>query len=168
MVERASSIVVKKNKSRMAQGKWIQVGAGRQHFTFSFGFSYGESNLDAAAAKSTLTNQMTVGIEFAHNIGVTQTMTHEHTQMTANAAHDMMDISGTVTIETYCPEPADPLDNAVGYWVFAVTSADARIVAQNKGGVCRYGEWLWNVGPDCPFSACQNADCTVCDDWAAW
>jgi hypothetical protein len=154
MVERASSIVVKKNKSRMAVGKWIQVGAGRQEFEFSFGFSYEKSNVDAAAAKSTLTNQMTVGIEFAHNIGVTQTMTHEHTQMTASAAHDVMDTEVSGQVKFACPHPADPLDNAVGYWVFAVTSADGSVVAKNKGGVCRYGEGLWNVGPDCPFSAC--------------
>lgn len=163
--DRASSIVVKKEPSRMAQGKWIQVGSGRATYKFSYGFSYDTLEMSAAASQSTLSTQMSVGIKFSPKAGVTQTISNEHRQFAAEGATSMFSVSGEATYETYCPDPWDPLDNAVGYWVFSVTSHDGSIVSQNKGGICRYGEGYWNVSPECPFSACVNGDCTTCRDW---
>lgn len=84
------------------------------------------------------------------------------TKATAESTYTM---TGNLEITTSCPTPEDPMETAIGYWVFVVDNHAGTATAIQPIGVCRYGNGYWNVAPDCPFEACIDAQCKECREW---
>jgi len=87
------------------------------------------------------------------------------TQTTTDTVESTYSMTGGLTITTSCPEPEDPTDNAIGYWIFVVDTNESTATAIAPIGVCRYDDGYWNVSPTCPFAACIDDQCRECSEW---
>lgn len=157
--------MIRKEESPMAVGSWVQVGSGRATYTFEAGFTTDNKESSSHEAQSTLSAEMSIGVSYEGIGSASTTMGSSVSQATARGAEAQYGNSGGITINTTCPLPADPYDNAIGYWTFKVSTADGAAQAVSANGVCRYGEGYWNVEPDCPYAACIDQQCKQCSSW---
>ena len=51
-------------------------------------------------------------------------------------------------------------------WQWIITDSTGQNKLLSSKTICRYGEGIWNTAPACPYAACKDDLCTVCnDDW---
>ena len=53
---------------------------------------------------------------------------------------------------------------AIGVWQWITTSNDESQAARTNKFLCRFGA-LADNSPSCPFGACRDSACSVCDTW---
>lgn len=136
---------------------------GRTTLTLEYGFEKHHDEVSMEAEKETMSYSLEAGIQFKHG-SVGASMNYEHKTATAKATKTTYDLEANVKMTVHCPDPLDPQDTAVGYYMFMVDAPNRSSTAKPALGVCRYGA-LWNTAPECPFSACIDSQCTLCRDW---
>ena len=55
-------------------------------------------------------------------------------------------------------------ESGVGLWQWKVYTADGTGVTATNHYMCRYGD-LYNVAPECPWTACSADQCKECSAW---
>ena len=99
---------------------------------------------------------MSAGLQFG-NASVSSSYSQEITSDTTQTMET--DISASYT--TTCTGQVGSA-GGVGFWQFVVYSADEFSYVNTQHTVCRYGS-LYNKAPACPWNACSNGDCSICE-----
>jgi len=134
------------------------MGTGNTTYKFNWGFFDESSTSTTETLEQTMSLEMSRGIEHRGRSKST-TMSESMAYTTQNYAEQTYQHSGGVEITTTCPEPTDPTDPSIGFFVYVVSTSADDAQAVQMLGVCRYGEGYWNIEPDCPFAACIDAQC---------
>ena len=109
--------------------------------------------------------EVETGVDFSVSSSSVELSLGYESDLTTDTTHAMTKDS---SIDLYIECTGDSgADGGVGLWQFVVTTSDGNVSTFTNHTVCRYGD-LYNVAPACPWNACANGDCSVCNgDWEA-
>lgn len=156
-----SSVLVK--KTAHALGHWQSITATEsQEYMFHVGINYEISETTISETQQSLSLAMELGIEYGFVSG-SSSIEYSYAE---SLTHDVQTTYGLdYSIENYTTCTAE--NGGAGIFQWVVTTADYSIQAYTWHTICRTGD-LWNVEPDCPWSACTDAECLNCStDWLA-
>ena len=169
--DKTSSLsVFRTNHGRRALGYWKSITATEGiDYVYHVGIDYSSSVSDSYSAMASLSVDLEAGMDFKlFGKGVEASVDLSAT-VEGEIAHDTtQDMSHDVSIDLTikCTGKAGAA-GGVGLWQFVVENGDESVWTQTNHTVCRYGS-LYNESPKCPWNACANGDCSVCEgDWQA-
>lgn len=161
---RVTSVAIYRNEYLSnATGRWVGVTAS-ETFTFVYhvGFEYSESEATHEEQQTSLSYEMSYGMEFA-GVSESTTISESYTETIAHDAEESYTYDVSVDLEFTCTG-----NDGVGLWQWVVDSADGKSGVLTGHTICRYGQDNYSKSPECPWNACLDVECTTCTgDWAA-
>lgn len=154
----------------IALGMWVPVATQTEdlRFEFTLGWSSSHKNgTDTTDAEKHTKEQVKRGMGMIRKkTQKTKKVSDEKYHSLKVTAEDSMTKNTTVVYTIECSGDKDSKSDhfGVGLWQWVTTSMDGKSRIMTPITVCRYGP-LFAQAPDCPFSACLNGDCSICDEW---
>ena len=136
---------------------WLQIGDGYDTVTVPSGL-VGNSDV--------IWDDLDHGVEFLYGED-SDRVNGDHVYRIQSMAYSAKSISSNTVVDLTCPERNDTDGSLmdVGMWMYVVQSEDEQTtVSLPATKICRYGT-QWNVMPECPYTACIDAQCSQCSDW---
>ena len=102
-------------------------------------------------------------MEMGINYGVGSASWSVESEYATTLRHDVQSVYGleySVESATTCTTDGK---NGAGLFQWVVATPDYQYQAFTWHTICRTGEGVFNVSPDCPWYSCLDAECIVCD-----
>ena len=105
---------------------------------------------------------MSYGIEF-EGVSSEETITEEVSNTIAHDAESSFNYDMSIDLTFTCTGT-----EGVGLWQWVVEAADRKSSVLTGHTICRYGVENYRTPPECPWTACNDIECTICDGgWQA-
>ena len=161
MASNVSSIRVYKTGGGYARGYWYNAGSGHSvQFTMNVGYDNSSTQRTEETQQNTLSYEMSSSFEF-DGIGGSDTISESYSYQLTTATESTYSMSMSASITVTCQQTDG---GQIGLWQWITESSDATSKAFTALAVCRSGDGIWNKAPECPYTACYNGDCTICEN----